>query len=182
MFRSICRFIAIAALSATTVVAQDVGRTDGPEESEYGKGGNPFGSNVGRLYVSAAFGSGFYSSATLSDETGFTYGVNLGYEMDDWIGLQGGYTYLSDRDLAIYNIGTNFNYPWHPFVYNVSLDAGFYDPDVGDRSFGLAPGAGIDIVLGENVRVGLNYRHDFIFTDNATTDMNRVYAGVKFLF
>ena len=110
------------------------------------------------------------------------YRIDLGYEMDNWIGIQGGYTYLSDRDLSIYSIGTNFSYPWHPFVYNVSLGAGLYDPDIGDRSFGIAPGAGIDIVLGENVRVGLNYKHDFIFTDTVTTDMERVYAGLKFFF
>tara|TARA_B100000676_G_C17531690_1_gene557970 strand:+ start:44 stop:589 length:546 start_codon:yes stop_codon:yes gene_type:complete len=174
--------LAIVAVATTATTAQDVGRTDGPEQSEYGKGGNPFGTSIGRLYLSGTFGSGFFEGSTLSDETGFMYGFDLGYEMHDWIGVQGGYTYLSDRDLSIYSVGTNFSYPWHPFVYNVSLGAGLYDPDTGDRSFGIAPGAGVDIVLGENVRLGLNYKHDFIFTDTVTTDMDRVYAGLKFFF
>lgn len=174
--------IALIALTATAVTAQDVGRTDGPEESEYGKGGNPFGSAVGRMYVSGTFGSGFFDGVGSSQDTGFLYGIDLGYEMHDWIGVQAGYAYLSDRDLAIFSVGTNFVYAWHPFVYNLSLGTGLYVPDVGERSFGIAPGAGVDIVLGENVRLGLNYKHDFIFTDGITTDLDRVYAGLKFLF
>ncbi len=178
--KRILDIIAAVAIAATSATAQDVGRTNGPEESEYGKGGNPFGSAIRQIYLNAAFGSGFFQGANLSDETGFMYGFEMEYGMDNWIGVQGGYTYLSDRDLSIYSVGTNFSYPWHPFVYNVSLNAGLYDPDIGDGSFGLTPGAGIDIVIGENVRLGLNYRHDFIFTDAVTTNMDRVYAGLKF--
>ena len=40
----------------------------------------------------------------------------------------------------------------------------------------------VDIVVSDRVRLGLNYRHDFIFTDANTTEMDRVYAGLKFLF
>lgn len=182
MKRNLFLVIGLVALTAMSAVAQDVGRTDGPEEDEYGKGGNPFGSPAGRLYLNVAFGSGFFENAGLPDKTGFLYGLDLGYEMDEWIGVQTGYTYLSDRDISIYSIGANFSYPWHPFVYNVGLGAGLYVPDIGKRSFGIAPGAGIDIMLGEDVRLGLNYKHDFIFTDFVTTDVDRVYVGLKFMF
>ena len=182
MYQRLLRIVAIIALMTTPVLAQDEGRTDGPEESEYGKGGNPFGTTVGRLYLNGAFGSGFYQGPSLGDETGFVYGFDLGYEMDEWIGVQGSYAYVSDRELSIYSIGTNFSYHWYPFVYSVGLGAGLYDHEVGDRHFGLSPGAGIDIVLGENVRLGLNYKHDYIFTDTVTTDIDRVYAGLKFFF
>ena len=185
MIKNILGIIGLAVvISTSSATAQDVETTSGPEESEYGKGGNPFGSTVGRLYLSGTFGSGFFDGTGngLSEETGFMYGFDLGYEMHDWISVQGGYTYLSDRDLSIFSIGTNFSYQWHPFVYNVGLGAGLYDPDIGDRSFGIAPSSGIDIVLGESVRLGLNYKHDFIFTNTVTTDLNRVYAGLKFMF
>ena len=173
---------AMIAVIAASVSAQGTGRTDGSEESEYGTGGNPFGAAVGRTYINATFGTGFFDGAGALDQTGFIYGIDLGYEMQDWIGVQGGYTYVSDRQTSIFSIGTNFSYPWHPFVYNVGLGAGLYVPDVGNRSFGIAPGAGIDIVLGESVRLGLNYKHDFIFTDTQTTEMDRVFAGLKFMF
>ena len=182
MKRKMVGIVALIALTGASAMAQDVGRTDGLEDSECGKGGNPFGTTVARLYLNAAFGSGFFQGTGLSDDTGVVYGLDLGYEMHDWIGVQGGYTYLSDRDLSIYSIGTNFSYPWNPFIYNVGLGAGLYALDTGDRSFGISPSAGVDIILGENVRLGLNYKHDFIFTDTATTDIDRVYAGLKFMF
>jgi hypothetical protein len=143
---------------------------------------NPFGSKVGRMYINATFGTGFFDGAGLVDETGFLYGFDFGYEMQDWISVHGGYTYLSDRQTSIYIAGTNFSYPWHPFIYNVSRGAGLYVPGIGDRRFGIAPGTGVDIVLGESVRLGLNYKHEFIFTDTVTTDMDRVYAGLKLMF
>ena len=173
--------ICTLALMATGVRAQETGRTDGPESSEYGKGGNPFGYTTGRLYLSGAFGSGFFGPGNQT-QTGFLYGVDLGYEAYDWIGVQASYAHLTDRDLDIYGIGSNFSYPWHPFVYNIGLQAGVYDYKNGDSHFGLAPGAGLDLMLRESVRLGISYKHDFIFTDNTTTDVDRVYAGLKFFF
>ena len=34
----------------------------------------------------------------------------------------------------------------------------------------------------DTLAIGLDYKHDFIFTDNRTTDMDRIYAGLKFFF
>ena len=159
------------------------GRTDGPEQSEFGKGGYPFGGKLNRVYLNAAFGSGFFQTPGLGNtRTGFLFGADVGYEMDQWLGIQAGYAYLSDRDLSIFSIGSRFAYTFEPFSYHVSLDAGLYSPETGERNFGLAPGAGIDIIVSDRVRLGLDYKHDFIFTDNQTTDMDRVYAGLKFFF
>jgi len=108
--------------------------------------------------------------------------LDLGVELDQWLGVQAGYAYLSDRDMSIFSLGSRFGYTFEPFVYHASLDAGLYAPEVGERNFGIAPGAGIDIVISDRVRLGLNYKHDFIFTDNETTDMDRVYAGLRFYF
>lgn len=176
-------FAMMLALLASNVAVAQTGRTDGPEESEFGKGGYPFGGPGSQFYINTAFGSGFFKPAGLSDtQTGFLYGVDLGFEMDQWLGVQIGYTYLSDRDMSIYSIGSRFAYTYEPFIYHVSLSAGLYDPEIGSQNFGLAPGAGIDIKVSDRVRLGLDYKHDFIFTDNVTTDMDRVYAGLKFFF
>ena len=168
-------------LCAVPTTAQETGRTDGSEGSEYTRGGYPFGTG-GRFFFNGSFGSGFFDTPNLGNKTGFLYGLALGYEMDEWLGIQGEYTYLSDRDMSILSLGSRLSYPWHPFVYHVSVQAGLYIPEVGSRNFGLAPGAGIDIVIHERVRIGLNYKHDFVFTDNQTTDIDRVYAGLKFYF
>lgn len=172
----------LAAVFCASAHAQ-TGRTDGPEGSEYGQGGYPFGGALNRFYVNTAFGSGFFKRpGTNTTRTGFLFGADFGCEMDQWLGVQAGYAYLSDRDMSIFSLGSRFAYNLEPFSYHVSLDAGLYDPKNGDRNFGLAPGAGIDIIVTDRVRLGLDYKHDFIFTDNQTTDMNRVFAGLKFFF
>lgn len=177
-------FLALTlALLACTVASAQTGRTDGPEESEFGSGGYPFGGKTNQFYINTSFGSGFFKTPGLNGtQTGFMYGVDLGFEMDQWLGVQAGYTYLSDRDMSIISLGSRFAYSFDPFVYHVSLSAGLYDPKTGSQNFGLAPGAGIDIIVNDRVRLGLEYKHDFIFTDTVTTDMDRVYAGLKFFF
>ncbi len=179
--KQLLTIISAIVVMATGAPGQETGRTDGPEGSEHGKGGNPFGYTTGRIYLGGAFGSGFFGPDNQT-QTGFLYGVDLGYEAYDWIGIQASYAHLTDRDTNIYGIGSNFSYEWHPFVYNLGLQAGIYDQRGGDSHFGLAPGASLDIVLGQKVRLGINYKHDFIFTDNVTTDVDRVYAGLKFFF
>ncbi|MDP6039015.1 MAG: outer membrane beta-barrel protein [Candidatus Latescibacteria bacterium] len=174
--------LTIALLLGGMAHAQ-TGRTDGAEESEFGKGGYPFGGPLNRVYLNTAFGSGFFNTPGLSNtHTGFLYGIDLGFEMDQWLGIQAGYAYLSDRDMSILSLGSRFAYTFEPFVYHVSLNAGLYAPDNGERNFGLAPGAGVDIIIHDRVRLGLEYKHDFIFTDNRTTDIDRVHAGLKFFF
>ena len=110
------------------------------------------------------------------------YGVDIGYERDGWIGIQAGYTFLPDEDLSIYSIGTRLAYGTDPFVYYISTHAGLYAPGSGESRFGVSPGGGIDIVVTERMRLGLNYRHDFVFADRVTEDIDRVYAGLKFYF
>lgn len=174
--------LALALLFCGAASAQ-TGRTDGAEDSEFGKGGYPFGGKLNRVYINAAFGSGFFKTPGLANtRTGFLFGADVGYEMDQWLGIQAGYAYLSDSEMSIFSLGSRFAYTFNPFSYHVSLDAGLYAPKAGERNFGLAPGAGIDIIVSDRVRLGLDYKHDFIFTDNQTTDMDRVYAGLKFFF
>ncbi|MSS73660.1 MAG: hypothetical protein EXS64_19560 [Candidatus Latescibacteria bacterium] len=161
--------------------AENTGRTDGPEKSEYGKGGYPFGARVGRLYVTPAFGSGFFDAPPQKNETGLLYGLDLGYEMDEWVALQGSYHYLTDRAMSLFGLGSRFTYRQLPFAYHISVQAGLYAPRTGPTNFGLAPGAGIDVVLHERVQVGLSYCHDFIFSD-VRSHLNRVYATVGIYF
>ncbi len=174
----------ILALSLFTLPASadEPGRTSGPEQSEFGQGGYSFGGAVSRFYLSPAFGSGIFEKSAAGDRSGLLYGVDLGYERDEWIGLQAGYAYLPDRKMSIYSLGARFAYNTDPFVYYISTGAGLYHTKNAGNQFGLAPGAGIDILVNERIRVGLNYKHDFIFTDPATTHVDRIYAGLKFYF
>ena len=119
---------AIALLLGSGASAQ-TGRTDGAEESEFGKGGYPFGVPSHRVYLNTAFGSGFFDLTDVNKtRTGFLYGVELGVEMDQWLGIQAGYNYLSDRDMSIFSLGSRFAYTYDPFVYHVSLTPDYTRP------------------------------------------------------
>lgn len=163
-------------------VARESGRTDGPEGSEVGYGGYTYGGPDGRFYVNTSFGSGIFNGNSDGSRTGLIYGVDLGYERYGWLAVEGGYAYLSKRKLSIFNLGSRFDYNADPLVYFFSAQAGLYRPEDGESNFGLAPGAGIDIILNDRIRVGLNYKRDFIFADGSTTAIDRLYAGLTFYF
>lgn len=174
--------IICAAYFCAPLDAGEPGRTDGPEGSEVGFGGYPFGGPEGRFYINPAFGSGIFDRNADGSRSGLLYSLNLGYERDGWLAFEGGYAYLSDRELSIYSLGSRFDYNADPFVYYITTQAGLYQPAEGQSNFGLAPGAGIDIILSDRIRIGLNYKRDFIFTDESTTNIDRLFAGLKFYF
>ena len=174
--------IICAALFCTPLDAGEPGRTDGPEGSELGRGGYPFGGPDGRFYVNPAFGSGRFDQTATGNRSGLLYGVDLGYERYGWLAIEGGYAYVSDSELSIYSLGSRMDYNADPFVYYVTTHAGLYKPVEGQSNFGLAPGAGIDVILNDRIRIGLNYKRDFIFADESTRNIDRVFAGLKFYF
>jgi hypothetical protein len=180
------RTITGATLIVFTLVAaaaaQETGRTDGPDESEYGKGGYPYGGGVEQFYITPSFGSGSVDGAT-----GLLYGFDVGYKTDGWIGVQGGYSYLSEAQLHIATLGARFDYAFEPFVSYVTMQAGLYSKDGGNRNFGVAPGAGIDIQLGDRLRLGLKVAHDFILSDpdpvlSTDDDVDRISLGISVAF
>ena len=107
-------FTICAAMLCMPLDAGEPGRTDGPEGSEVGRGGYPFGGPEGRFYISPAFGSGIFDRNADDSRTGLLYSMNLGYERDGWLAIEGGYAYLSDRELSIYSLGSRFDYNADP--------------------------------------------------------------------
>ena len=124
-------FLAIS-VGSTIAEAEETGRTDGPEGSELGKGGYPFGGGLEQFYVTPAFGSGSFGG-----RTGLLYGVDFGYKSESWIGVQGGYSYLSDARLHITTLGARFDAELQPFVPYITVQAGLYSQEGGERNFGI---------------------------------------------
>ena len=174
---SLALLLCLPALS----VAQTTGRTDGPEKSELGKGGYPFGGQTGHVFLTPSFGSGFFEVPGRGEQTGLLYGLDLGYEMDEWIGLQGSYAYLTDRRMSIFGVGSRFTCRRLPFAYDLFVQPGLYAPRGGARNFGLASGVGISVIPHERVQVGIHYAHDAIFSDTRS-HLDRVYATVGVSF
>ncbi len=178
--------LALMMTASTAMAAEpEPGRTDGPEGSEYGKGGYQSGRAPGRFFVEWRYGA-----ATLESEDGnveesstdLVSGLNVGYLLDDHIGLQLGLSHIaSDPSANLYSIGMRNSLGLEPFNYFFMLDAELYSPDGGSSKFGIAPGVGAEMVLNDKLQVGLRFQHDFIFADD-TISINRFTARVQFNF
>jgi len=163
--------------------AQEPGRTDGPEGSEYGAGGYWRYRSGGQFFVEGFFGA---AAVDIEDddagidfsETDLLGGVDLGYMVEDWLAFQVGYARIADQNTDLFSLGMRSQYRVDPFGYYFSLGAELYSPERGDDQFGVVPGVGAEMVLGEHLRVGMAYQHDFVLADE-TIRINRFSARVQ---
>ena len=177
--------LAILAFAFPTF-ADEAGRTDGPEGSEYGKGGYRQWRNGGAYYL-----EGFVGAAVVDieldktkreiSETDLFAGINAGYMVEDWLTFQLGYGHISDQKTNLFSAGMKSSYDLDPFSYSFNLDAELYYPDVGSSKFGIVPGIGAEMRLNEHLHVGLCFQHDFIFADD-NISINRFSGRVQFQF
>ncbi len=161
------------------------GRTDGPEGSEYGKGGYGRFRGEGRFYI-----EGFLGSATVdsddengigTSQTDLMAGLTAGYRVEDWLGFQLGYARIAEQNADFVSGGIRSSLGADPFNYYAGLDAEIYSPEAGARHFGIAPSIGAEIVLTDRIRAGLRFQRDIIFADESI-DINRFAASLQFDF
>jgi hypothetical protein len=147
----------LVALLAFPSLAQERGRTDGPEGSEIGKGGyeSSFG---GKWSLALDFGASVRTSAPLSGVPlglPLYFGATATFWLTDWVQLDahGAYAFDSGRVLAL--VGPRFRTPTWPVSGSLGLRPGIItEPNVGLR-FGLSPVASVDLILARHVLVGL---------------------------
>ena len=175
------RRIALTALLALAVGAQAAtpGRTDGPEGSEYGKGGYHHKAQYGRFYT-----EGFLGAATVKrshdfdSDTDLISGLNVGYMIEEWLSFQLGFARILDQNINLYAGGVRSAYVNRLFNYYFSLDAELYSPEIGDTHFGIVPGVGAEVILSDRLRAGLRFQRDFIFADDMI-HINRFTAKIQ---
>lgn len=181
---SMALLVLAAAASATE---PEPGRTDGPPGSEYGKGGYAYHRSPGQFYAEGFLGAAKVniepedSLIPHSHETDLIAGVNAGYMVEDWLGLQFGYGHIMNQKTDLFSGGVRSAYNIEPINYYFSLDAELYSRDQDEAKFGIVPGAGIDVVLNDHLSAGLRIQHDFVFA-NDNININRVMARVQFKF
>lgn len=177
----------LMGLAAVTGAAEpEPGRTDGPEGSEYGKGGYQFQRQPGQIYFDGYVGAAIVDieiedTNAQSDETDIIYGLGVGYQIDDWLGFQLGYGHITDQKTDLFSAGVLVPYELEPFNYFMSLDAEIYAPASGENRFGIVPGVGVEVMLNDRLSAGLRFQHDFIFSDD-TISVNRFTTRVQFKF
>lgn len=174
------RRIALIVLLALAVGAQAAtpGRTDGPEGSEYGKGGYHHKTQYGRFYTEGFLGAAMVEGAA-ETETDLISGINAGYMVEEWLAFQLGFARILGQDAVnLYAGGVRSAYVNRPFNYYVSLDAELYSPELGDTRFGIVPGVGAEVILSDRLRAGLRFQRDFIFADDMIY-INRFTAKIQ---
>ena len=165
--------------------AAEPGRTDGPEGSEYGRGGYGRFRSEGQLYVEGHLGSATvsteYENGLETEETDLFTGLYVGYQIENWLGFQVGYARIANQDAHLLSAGTRSVFDASPFAYYLAIDAEIYAPTTGDSYFALAPGIGAEVGLNDRLHVGLHLQRDIIFADDSI-DVNRLSAKVRFDF
>jgi hypothetical protein len=157
---------AVVLLAAVPLpaLAQERGRTDGPEGSEYGKGGysRPSG---GQFSLEFNWGAAVNQEAPPRDAPDgppLFLGVTASFWADDWFLLDFSSSYVLDGGRLNLLVGPRFRTFGYPLSLHVGLRAGaIVIPEVGLR-FGLSPQVGADLLLGsrDNIIMGLSYAPD----------------------
>jgi hypothetical protein len=170
--------------AAAPCLAQERGRTDGPEGSEYGKGGyfSPTGSHD--FSVNFSFGGAIQSDQSDGGKYGAPLfaGVTATFWPSDWVvfDLSGTYVASGRRFNAL--AGPRFR---TPFLYPLSLSAGLQAgvivlKDAGAR-FGISPNAMIDFEVTRRILFGLGYALDVPVSSGAGV-VHRVFVSAGFRF
>ena len=172
-------------------LAQERGRTDGPEGSEYGKGGyEPLrGSGRGRLSLEFDWGAAVTQDPAPSgapEGPPLFVGLTASFWGDDWFQLDVSGAYLLDGGRLDLLMGPRFRTYGYPISFHAGLKAGaIFIPEVGTR-FGLSPQVGMDLVMGdqENILMGLSYALDIPLPAEADGGSNahRVFMSVGYRF
>jgi hypothetical protein len=159
----------VGVLAPLTATAQERGRTDGPEGSEYGKGGYSSARGDGRLSLQLDWGAAVTQDVSEENDGPPLYaGLTLTLWGQDWLGLDLSGAYLFDGQRFNVVAGPRFRTWGYPLSFHVSVKAGVINiPDEdasgdGTVRFGLVPEVGADFFLDddEHLALGLAYSPD----------------------
>jgi hypothetical protein len=172
------------AQAGTPAFGQGRGRTDGPEGSEYGKGGyERIGGLSGRLSLQVDWGGAVEGETTNRYPTNGSplfLGGTVTYWNTDWflVDLSGAYIFTSQKGEVL--VGPRFRLPYYPVGLSVGIKAGpIFIPNLGTR-FGISPIVGVDLSLIDHLVLGLNYAPDIAVGSGGVT--HRFYMSVGYRF
>lgn len=177
---------AVAVLLCSSAGAQTRGRTDGPENSEFGRGGYEAPGAAGPFSLEADWGASVQGSGTSTGSPLFA-GLTLSYWASDWFLLDVTGNYLWNNRNIDALIGPRCRTATYPVSFSLGLKAGVMflanPPGSGlppAARFGLAPQVGADILLSRHLYLGLNYAIDIPVGDGDIS--HRIFLSVGYRF
>ncbi len=169
---------------AAPAFAQARGRTDGPEGSEFGKGGyERIGGLSGRFSLELNWGAAVEGSSNegfKTDGAPIFIGGTATYWAWDWFLLDVSGAYIVQSKKGEVLVGPRFRTLLFPVGLSVGLKAGpIFIPNLGTR-FGISPQAGLDLVLAEHFVLGLMYAPDIAIGSGGVTHRVGMNVGYRF--
>lgn len=182
---SAARTVVLASiLTAGVAVAQERGRTDGPEGSEVGKGGyTPAeGGNPGAFAFTLDGGGAFLTKGDQISPPLFA-GVTLSYWNYDFyrIDLSGFYIPASNFKVWGVLLGPSFHTTTYPVAFSIGFQAGLHIPSPGSVKFIFSPRIGMDFITQSHFQLGVNANYDMDFAD-FDLSVIRVYLSIGYRF
>lgn len=164
------------ALFSLGALAQERGRTDGPEGSELGKGGYQRAGG-GRYSLTLNWGASLQDGKSSPP---LFFGATGSFWADDWFVLDLSGSYLLNSGRLNLLAGPKLRTAFAPISGFIALQAGaMVVPESGLR-FGLSPQLGGDLMMGDHLLLGLGYALDLpIGGDGAG---HRVFMNVGYRF
>ena len=168
--------VCLAILSSGNALAQDRGRTDGPEGSEIGKGG----------YTSGPGGLGGFSltldgGGAITIKGGqFSPPLYAGLTASFWdadfyrIDLSG--FYVPDPKLWGVLLGPSFHTTTWPIAFSAGFQAGLHIPHEGAVNFIISPRVGMDWITTSHFQLGVFANFDI---NLANFDLSIVRVGLS---
>lgn len=180
---------ALLAAMPVSALGQEQGRTDGPEGSEYGKGGYR-DLNGGRFSLEFNWGAAVNQEQApegAPEGPPLFVGLTASLWGDDWYQLDFSGAYIMDGGRLDLLVGPRFRTYGYPLSLSLGLKAGaIIIPEVGLR-FGLSPQVGADLLLGDrdDLILGLAYAPDFPLPVEINGDSNithRLFMSIGYRF
>lgn len=173
---------ALAVLSVGAAAnAQSRGRTDGPEGSEYGKGGYQRLGGAQQFSIAFDWGAAIESDTRRYDGTPLFFGLTASYWMTDWFLLDASGNYLLSSKKFNLLVGPRFRTVTYPVSFVVGLKAGPIFFNNNTVRFGISPVAGFDLLLERHVLLGINYAPDIPLGDDGGVS-HRIFMTIGYRF
>ena len=173
--------LALAVLGLSTpVFAQSRGRTDGPEGSEYGKGGYNRLGGAQQFSLALDWGAAIESDNTYTGSPLF-FGLTGSYWITDYFLLDASANYLLSSKKFDLFVGPRFRTVTYPISFSIGFKAGpIFLPNNNVR-FGISPQAGFDFMLERHVILGIGYAPDIPLGDGGGV-AHRIFMTIGYRF
>lgn len=172
--------VVCGSLLTLTASAQERGRTDGPEGSEYGKGGYE-ARREGRFSLGLDFGASMISNP-VANRVGppIFAGLTVSFWGDDWFVVDASGAYLLDSQRIDILVGPRFRTAFYPVSAHIGLKAGTVISPTSGLRFAISPQIGGELLLADKLIMGLNYNVDVPIWADAVA--HRVYMTMGYRF